>query len=62
MPGDVDQDGYITDKDAVYLLKYLSGTYSLTDAQIDAAKVTDITKENPDMSDVIWILRNRTAD
>ncbi len=55
MPGDIDMDGEITDKDAKYLLKYLGGTVSLTRAQTRLAMVTD-DGENIDMLDVIAIL------
>ena len=59
--GDIDHDGYITDKDAAYLLKYLSDTCDLTENQKKAAKATDSTKSEPDMIDVIWILNHKTA-
>ena len=59
--GDIDHDEYITDKDAAYLLKYLSGTCDLTENQKKAAKATDSTKSEPDMIDVIWILNHKTA-
>ena len=58
--GDIDHDEYVTDKDAAYLLKYLSGTYTLTENQKSAAKATDSTKAEPDMLDVVWILNNKT--
>ncbi|MBQ7265816.1 MAG: hypothetical protein IJS61_06930 [Firmicutes bacterium] len=58
--GDIDHDGYVTDKDAAYLLKYISGTYTLTENQKSAAKTTDSTKTEPDMLDVVWILNNKT--
>ncbi|MBQ8942742.1 MAG: hypothetical protein IJ062_13005 [Firmicutes bacterium] len=59
--GDIDRDQKVTDKDAVLLLKYISGTYTLTENQKSAAKVTDSAKSEPDMLDVIWILNNKTA-
>ena len=58
--GDIDHDGYVTDKDATLLLKYISGTYTLTENQKSAAKATDSTKAEPDMLDVVWILNNKT--
>ena len=55
--GDIDHDGYVTDKDAVYLLKYLSGTYDLTESQKAAARVTD-GDTDINILDVIAILNN----
>ncbi|MBR6400440.1 MAG: InlB B-repeat-containing protein [Firmicutes bacterium] len=54
--GDVDLNGAIEKADAALLLKYLSGTATLNEKQLAAARITDSTKETPDMLDVIAIL------
>ncbi|HAG04502.1 MAG TPA: hypothetical protein DCG28_03585 [Lachnospiraceae bacterium] len=59
--GDIDHDGYVTDKDATLLLKYINGIHTLTENQKSAAKATDSTKAEPDMLDAVWILKNKTS-
>ncbi len=60
--GDVDGNDIVEDADAVLLMKYITGVEpALSELQLEAAKVTDSTKAEPDMLDVIWILNNKTA-
>ena len=54
--GDVDQNGVVDKADAAYLLKYLSGTGTLSDKQFAAADVYEDSKV--DMRDAIHILKN----
>ncbi len=54
--GDVDLNGVIEKADAALLLKYLGGTATLNEKQLAAARMTDSTKEKPDMLDVIAII------
>ncbi|GEM_PF-4930062 len=57
--GDVNADGKITDADAALVLKYISGTTTLTSGQLEMAKMTG--DDVVDMLDVIGILKNKTA-
>ena len=56
--GDVDLNGVVNKADAAYVLKYLSGTSTISDKQFEAADVYE--DSNVDMLDVIAIL-NKTA-
>ncbi len=53
--GDVDLNGVVDKADAAYLLKYLSGTCTLSDKQFEAADVYE--DSNVDMRDAILILK-----
>ena len=56
--GDVDGNDIVEDADAALLMKYITGVEPvLSELQLEAAKVTDSTKEKPDMLDVIAILK-----
>ena len=56
--GDVDKNGFLGYPDAKLLLEYISGIEPvLSELQLEAAKVTDSSKEAPDMTDVIKILK-----
>ncbi len=60
--GDVNFDQKIDDEDAELVLKHISGTKTLDEQQLLAAKVTDDEKETPDILDVIWILNNTSKN
>ena len=53
--GDINADGVTDKKDAAYLLKYISGTCSLTEGQLEMARMT--ADEDVDMLDVVAILK-----
>ena len=56
--GDVDKNGSVENADAALLMKYVTGFEPvLSELQLEAAKVTDSTKEKPDLLDVIAILK-----
>ena len=56
--GDVDKNGFVEDADAALLMKYITGVEpALSELQLEVAKVTDSTKDKPDMLDVIAILK-----
>ena len=57
--GDVNADGKITDADAALVLKFISGTTTLTSGQLEMAKMNG--DDVVDMLDVIAILNNKTA-
>ena len=57
--GDINGDGYIDKEDASLLLKYLCGAETLDEKQLAAAKLIDETKQQPDLRDVIWILKQK---
>ena len=59
LKGDVNFDQKIDEEDAALVLKHISGTKTLGEQQLIAAKVTDDEKETPDILDVIWILKNK---
>ena len=53
--GDINADGKITDADAALVLKFISGTTTLTSGQLEMAKMN--SNDVVDMLDVIAILR-----
>ena len=61
--GDVYKDGIINDKDAAYLLKYLSGEDISNIANVDLNEANcDGIGTVPDMLDVVWILQYKTPE
>jgi hypothetical protein len=62
LKGDVNFDQKIDDEDAALVLKHISGTKTLDEQQLLAAKVTDDEKEIPDILDAIWILNNTSKN
>lgn len=63
LKGDIDGDKEVTDNDAALLLKYIVGeTDVLDEFQVKVAQAIDYWQKTvPDMTDVIWILENKTA-
>ena len=55
--GDLNANDIVNEDDAKILLKYLDGTGSLNNVSFIAAKTADNTKNEPDMLDVIKILK-----
>ena len=55
--GDLNANDVVNEDDAKILLKYLDGTGSLDSVGFIAAKVTDNTKDVPDILDAIKILK-----
>ena len=51
-----DTNNVVDKADAALLLKYIDGTATLSKKQVVAARMTDSTKDDPDMLDVIAIL------
>ncbi|MBQ6555747.1 MAG: hypothetical protein IJR45_00655 [Firmicutes bacterium] len=51
-----DENHVVDEADAALLLKYIDGTATLSKKQVLAARMTDSTKDDPDMPDVIAIL------
>lgn len=60
--GDVDKNGVVEVKDAALLLKYITGYEpALSQYQLDVAKVTDQSKDRPDIRDAIAIYNMATV-